>query len=921
MHSYTADTTRETLASIHIRTKAKTKPLKKTLRRSTIPVTESDKLMNAETYIGPLKKKGRPKTTNVDLSIVPPQPPAPSDSGTQEVIVIDGSDSDSAPTTAIQNTQVKSNDIRTPSGRDTSKKNRKTKHPTTAPFSTGPLIRHATQSSRARALLQPKVEPPEPSILDVLAYLSATSSEPNSQNAIILAALSSIDSPDSLTSENAGLVSALKQLLSLYSKSVNPEPGPPQEPSISPSHDDGIVILDKENINPSKFQKKSEKDSHNHKLSDSSSARSSELHPSEQTSRQERHMQSLRPSARPNETPFDRPLLKESISKAGSDRIVRKRTLSDFMDEKESYKSRGKGKERERVERRDGHRHSHLQRTQNSTFNDSLRHYPRFIASNQPRVEQPSSYYRTGMEPWSSPVPCVALRGHGGETLSGVDTSRKFQTPKISASSPVRSAQAQQDARKRYIVPEWARTSTATQPRLSEDAQRALEEAEQKKKQEKSLARKRLSTQNRSKSKGATITTLKPKKPLPEGRKPQPPQGPISATSSGPLFAAVDIAFPIFSSMRSSSPPLNPPFIPKTPKTPTRNRQPIRATPGRECDSLFTPVMRSGSLFGSANSHSSRTTLPLTFTSPLGNRKKAKIALEGSILQVKGAVLADAWSTTQSTELKTNASDQSSEDIGTAPRQELESAFEDLDCPPSSLPIASSDIDVDDPRPQAFEDLDAIDADDETETKLVKSYWPGLPPSSPPPPSSPMMLPEASTDFEFQTDDEMGDLELPVATDSETDADITAFDADISSPPEGPPYCNDQNETASATDGFSAYFSQQGQSLGDNPTLAMDIFGQFRNFNDGSDDLQGYVGGIVNSDSDTIFQNGLAGIDFTEFWETFKPLIDDNAKVHCNALVNDDSEHEKDATINSFDNIDHGKLAADIQTLLSGCLM
>jgi hypothetical protein len=900
-----------------MRTKAKTKPPKKTLRHSAIPVTESDKLMNADTYIGPLKKKGRPK--NVEAGLLAPQSVAPPVSVAQEVIVIDESDSDSAPAPAVKNRQVKSDDIRGPTSRNTNKKNRRTKQPTTAPFSTGPLIRRATQSNETPALLEPKVESHEPNILDIIAYLSATSSsEPNGQNATILAALSLIDSPESLASgnlSNTGLVSALQQLLSLYSQSKNPEPGPPQKPPTSLSQNDGIVI-DKENINPSKVQKK---DGHTCKISISSSTPSSGLHSPEQPSCTERHIQGLKPSARSN----DNSLSKEPISKAGSDRGVRKRTLSDFMDEKESCKSRGKGKERERVERRDGHRHSHLQRAQKSALNDSLRHYPRFIASNQPRVEQPSSYYRTGMEPWSSPPrPCVTLQDQGGETLGGINIFRKPQSPKISASSPVRSVQAQRDARKKYVVPEWARTSTATQPRLSEDAQRALEEADQNKKRERSLARKRLSMQNKSRTRDTSVSTLNPKKPQSEEnytsfQEPRPP-GPIAATGSGPLFAAVNTAFPIFASARSSSPPPDPPSIPKTPKTPIHNQQPIRATPGRECDSLFTPVMRSGSLFGSANSHSSRTALPLTFTSPLGNRKKAKIGPEGSILRLKGTVLADAWSTTQSAESKIKESEQPGEDPSVALKQKLENAFDDLDCPPSSLPIASSDIDVDDPNLQAF-DLDPMDADDETETRVVKPYWPGLPPSSPPPPSSPMMLPEAP-DFEFQTDDEMEDLELPVATDSETDPDVTAFDTDIPSPSESPAYCNDQNETASATDDFSAYFPKQEGSpdAQDNGTLTVDVFEQFMNFNNGSDDLQGYEGGIPNSD---LFQNGLDDIDFTEFWETFKPLIDDNVQAYHGANVDNGSEREKDVTIGSFEDIDPTKLADDMQSLLSGCLM
>ena len=60
-HSPTAA---KTLAAIRARNKAKSRP-KKVPKSSTTPTTESDKLMYAsETYIGPLKKKGRPKNSN-----------------------------------------------------------------------------------------------------------------------------------------------------------------------------------------------------------------------------------------------------------------------------------------------------------------------------------------------------------------------------------------------------------------------------------------------------------------------------------------------------------------------------------------------------------------------------------------------------------------------------------------------------------------------------------------------------------------------------------------------------------------------------------------------------------------------------------------------------------------------------------------
>jgi len=72
-----------TIASIQSRTKAKNKP-KKLPRVSSTPVTESDKFLNENIYIGPARKKGRPKVqTNgeskvkpEDLGIVTSRPPA-----------------------------------------------------------------------------------------------------------------------------------------------------------------------------------------------------------------------------------------------------------------------------------------------------------------------------------------------------------------------------------------------------------------------------------------------------------------------------------------------------------------------------------------------------------------------------------------------------------------------------------------------------------------------------------------------------------------------------------------------------------------------------------------------------------------------------------------------------------------------------
>jgi hypothetical protein len=68
------------------------------------------------------------------------------------------------------------------------------------------------------------------------------------------------------------------------------------------------------------------------------------------------------------------------------------------------------------------------------------------------------------------------------------------------------------------------------------------------------------------------------------------------------------------------------------------------------------------------------------------------------------------------------------------------------------------------------------------------------------------------------------------------------------------------------------------------------------------------------------FQNGLAGIDFTEFWETFKPLVQDHTLGNT-ATLPEFREGGDTHTPRMMENLDHTKLAEDVQALLSGCLV
>lgn len=773
-------------------------------------------------------------------------------------------------------------------------KKRLSQHP---PVNDPPEIRHNDQSLPTASDGQIKAKSSESTLLDLLNNLSVPSQpgETHVQNATLLTVLNAIDSSNNEPTDNTpnpALVDALKQLLALCRETALPAYPPPESishhrrQSSSSSHNDGYIILDKENVNPMDFEKRTMKDAPD-KYSDPLPSASAS-----------RAIQSLRPTTRPNEsnTPKD--------ASSQSAPIVRKRTLSDFMEEKAS--GRIKGKERTRVEKLSGN----LRR---SSANDTMRHYPSVFASTLPRLEQPSNYYRTP-EQSTSPVRGKTTRDENkllsNAELSG-SRSRKDSSPRrqrISASSPIR---ASKELRKKYVIPEWARTKTATQPRLSEEAQRALEQAELRKKEERNTIRRK---QAKAKAKDSTDTLRAEsteQRSCPHFVPPKAPQGPVAASSDGPM-----IAFPLVSSSRSSSPPPKHISIPQTPKTPSKTR--VRSTSGADNESLFTPVMRSGSVFGSAFSRHSLNSAPqLMLTSPLGNRKKAKISPTRSIFT--GRAFTALNSLVSGSSPRTSA-DLEDHDGKTSTSEQLD----DVDCPPSSLPIASSDLDIDRSYSQTSGE-DNEYAEDVTEVQQIKQHWTGLPPSSPPAPSSPMLVPEGGAD-----DDDMDDL--PIATsDSEVDADMNPLDTDVASPNTVGWSPAEGTSTNVTEDDFSALFSME-----NNPTstlqplsslTSLDLFDQFTNVNAQSDDSPSSFSVspvVTNNDLQSVFQNGVDTIDFTEFWETFQPMVNESIQV-----AQQSAEHNSNGFFNmannqllpSFGEIDHFKLADEMQALLSGCLM
>jgi hypothetical protein len=936
------------LASTELRTatgKAKVKSKKTvTSKPSTIPLTESDKLFyTAETYIGPPKKKGRPKSIHKSWAPTDGNSVA-SCSGSdhhEDVIVIDGSDNsnedapstprsdDVRPSRIVQRHADQSGSSSKPSISQSKlkpKKKRPAPDPSIPPFSTAPLVRRPQEPHIFPTPSQPKAEPKaetqkDITLLDVLALLSATSpADPGSQNAAILAALNSIDSSRELNDHqieepNPALISALKQLLSICSKPLSSSEefsGPlssDQTPQAISSQEDEIVVLDKENVNPSVFRRRAQRDYEEAKLRGSSPPAVPSLGTPFATAGQAER-QGPRLSSRSNENSPSKPTPTPSALSGGAPEVGRKRTLSDFLNEKDSGRNRSKARERERAERRDAHRHAKSHRQQTSA-NNSSRHYSRLVE--QPRPEQSStSYYRTGLEPWTSPprprlVESTEKMSDSWE--SEVETAqphpfRTLASPKshrISASSPVRSNSVHLQARKKYVIPAWARTSTATQPRLSEEARRAMQRAEQERKEKLDSKKKVASLNARQRTKTVVSKTNTKSCAAPTSEKSTSHVEPVTvaATSNYPLVAAAGI-LPLHSSFSSkhcqaSSPP---PDLPPFPKTPTREGRTNRVTSGGLADSLFTPISRSDSLFGSVRTPLfSPKTVFGTCPSPLSNRKVAKRSPSG-FLKKQHLATPNAEQVLQGSNFL--GKDNHDEVVLS---WDLEGAFEELRCPPNSQPLTSSEVDVEEeaiaPANEYVserKDPDTEDAND-SDNVGVRQHWEGLPPSSPPPPTSPALM---SQDLE---DEEMEVLELPFPT-SDIDADASSPDAEFAAISEDTPAFSEEEFAACLANGdFSAFFSDD-QDLGKDISSDIDVFDQFTNLNAPSDQSEGKQAPIMNMD--------LEEMDFTEFWKTFKPLVEENVGMDFSSEVGD---------TRGMKTLDHTKLADDMQALLSGCLM
>ncbi|KAG5649872.1 hypothetical protein H0H81_001685 [Sphagnurus paluster] len=887
-------TTLATIASIQmrsqIRAKAKIKKPPKPPPFLTSENSEADRLLLTEdVYVGPVKKKGR-------------RPGNAAASGSGNKLIAEHSEASSSTMVELEE-----------------RPNTCTTGPSVPPCGTSKVQAQKCKPSKKSppntASLPSASTPliPGPlTFLDVLARFSSSSSssDPNIQNLAILTALNAIDSTTitdlSAPREknfNPVLVTALRDLLSAMAQQ-----GPSHPPELtttsntlhrSRTPDEDIIILDKENVNPTAFRRRGEKDSKPFPAVLGTVLTSGPSNSEYLTDKRS-------PAIRPNGNAENRTCPTPANASTNADSRVRprKRTLSDFMEEREAGKAKGKAREREWAERRDAHRHADSLTKKNEPL--THRHYPRLVTDSlQSSPRRTNSYYRTGMEPWTSP-PKSRDDSKGNSNQEPITIFNSPQAPKVSASSPIRSNSSQVQTRRRYIIPTWARTDTSTQPRLSQAAQRALELAEQRQREEKE-ANKRKATYKSDKE--------KKRKRIARSTSPTPRQLNSTNTSTNtinkvhgppPITAASDCQqFSITAVIEDRVAAFSSPSMPlggKSPRssadgsvippcTPPRRKHSDLFSP--DDSSLFTPIprRRGSSLRGSPNDSGRRRVSlgSLKKNNKTPTPKPVKVAVEDG---------------------NEASGEESEDDIDEVLNQELNTALQDLDTS-SCLTSASSESETD--RGTLPLEHDPIHSKDNTEDSDLdlpkKQHWIGLPPSSPPPPTSPIVMPQDDASDELSDD-----MQLPVAT---SDVEPYPTDSEVGN--------SLSNASACTDDELVGYLSNNGLATlfttvvdqpiyGSDTAASMDLFDQFTNHNAQSESVSPNPMANIAIDFNV---NGLTDFDFTEFWETFKPLLEDQ---NAGGIGSTTLDLEKDSDAPSL-TFDHAKLAEDVQALFSGCLM
>jgi hypothetical protein len=793
-------------------------------------------------------------------------------------------------------------------------------------FTREPLVRTLGSSSASSTnQTQTQSQTEQMTLLSLLTALSSSSStEQGTTNGALLSTLTAIDSHSSSNSgeeqPNTALVNALKELLAAATSSSHTDTGTgtinPALITNSHSHshaddvnssaggggegEDEIIVLDKENVNPGAFRRKGEKGK-------------------EKEKKESGHIR----EQKEKETETERAGLGERSS-AGN---VRKRTLSDFMEEKEAERERA-------IAARGGSRKRAIPSSSSSTITTTASSSIQHTRSDMDYPFSSSSTTTTTSRIFSNSVLTanLAFRPHtspprptfgsgpvfqravsfGGASLSSAANS---PTPNSDA-LPAATKRTNVNPPKKYVVPVWARTNTTTQPRLSEEvlAQRAAAaaaaaataeaEAEAEKEKEKTKKRGRGGKRKNEIENDNKDNNNKE----PEGTKKKRPQLGTTMTMTNDVYSNV-LSLPVCASsdvtvvspsspLPASSPTSDHAFsnepCPKTP--PPRHRRRHTLTPlsknvittsgggGGGGSALFTPTPRK---------------LSGLFDSPLFSPSASIASMKGKskISPIRAVTSGKRWDAADLDEEEEDEDEDEEERLS----RELDDALEELDAPSSSLPIASSDFDTELPPATSSSGGRFSPAEEEDETMR---YWStGLPPSSPPPPTSPVL--------QSQTDDEdMDDIGNAMS-----DSDGLVFEQDPL----------DHQQPQQSLSGISSDYMNSDIPFSDDLAMCFDDFNQFF-----SDPMTGTF--ITTNEEDTsllplpssdpVVQNGITDFDFTQFWESVKPLVDQSMVAsHSDGLASDGMMDADSGISAGGGEIDHVKLAEEVHALFSGCLM
>ncbi|KAJ6603136.1 hypothetical protein B0H10DRAFT_2079513 [Mycena sp. CBHHK59/15] len=682
-------------------------------------------------------------------------------------------------------------------------------------------------------------EKPDPSpILDFLAFLNAITPEMERNKALGKALGLVHGANDSSVRPPPELADAMTLISDLQRQSQSSHQSSPEAPQSnsqhrrkSSSHDDEIVVLNKENVNPTAFRRRTEREREDTKLGTAE--------PSEGSA-----------SSPPNVPRQSSSRLQEASRVIADQPLSRKRTLSEFMEEQEC------NREKEKSGRRNYYR-----QPERSLSESSSRYYK--------HSANPTNYLKPPQSSPPRPASWTSSPGPSVGSATATSTVVAPPPPRPSASSPVRpSAQP----RKKYVVPAWAQTGTATQPRLSDRViQRMKEEEMEKKRTEKESRRvkeKEKPKEDKPGKPGPPLRTAQKRTssaPLNRSEAKVPPlPAPVAANGEFSIFSG---AIGQTSRPPSDTPPgqLRSPAVAANnlpPSTPPRKRRATITSPA-DSNSLFTPATGSWEASGVLN---------------LGRR-----SMSPSSRKVP----------TQETNPPQPGGENESQEDDDLLSQELDSAFDEFDFPLSSLPAASSDIEVDvepEHTPGSNQDYDSDDSDDDGPPK---QHWVGLPPSSPPPPSSPFLTGESPMD------DDVEEFSL-TAPRADHGSELETVD---SPDPDPAAYSVEELKTLFKIDDFANFYPSTHENI---DIQIASLFDQYTNHS-----------GAPEENSQTMMDLGLdptanPDFDFTEFWESVKPLVEANSEP---------TDVNMDLSQSSSGGLDHTKLAGDVHALFSGCLV